>query len=82
MGQHRETRGSASERHRREGRVLLARALEQRGLETPAALGGETGTTSRLHGSFSALSVNQWAWMSYLAAASVYGLVLFLLTHV
>jgi hypothetical protein len=33
------------------------------------------------NGYFSALSGNQRAWLSYLAAASVYGVVLFLITH-
>jgi hypothetical protein len=35
-----------------------------------------------LNGDFSALTANQRAWLSYLAAASVYGVVLFLITHV
>ena len=39
------------------------------------------GTTSMLNGDFSALTANQRAWMSYLAAASVYAFALFLITH-
>ena len=39
-------------------------------------------TTSMLNGDFPALTVKQGAWLSYLAAASVHGVVLFLITHV
>jgi hypothetical protein len=70
---------SASEQRRSEALLRIARALEQ---EPRVALGDKSGPISMLHGSISALTANQRAWMSYLAAASVYGLVLFLITHV
>jgi hypothetical protein len=35
-----------------------------------------------LNGDFSALTANQRAWLSYLAAAAVYCMALFLITHV
>jgi hypothetical protein len=62
--------------HRSSGFALRV----QRAEKLPAM--HKEGTTSMLHGDFSALTATQRAWLSYLAAASLYGFVLFLITHI